>query len=91
MDNRAKIAYIACHGKRRSISAVKDISRTKLKNIVAPLTSYDGLFFGACDFANRRTAQENVRRLELAIAPPGLAPVDALSPERGSLASAEEN
>ena len=57
LDHRAKIAYVACHGKRKSISAVKDISRTKLKNIVAPLTSYDGTFFGACDFANRGTAQ----------------------------------
>ena len=57
VDNRAKIAYIAAHGKRKSISAVKDISRTKLKNIVAPLTSYDGIFFGACDFANRETAR----------------------------------
>jgi len=57
VNNRAKIAYIGCHGKRKAISAVKDISRTKLKNIVSPLTSYDGMFFGACDFANRRTAQ----------------------------------
>jgi hypothetical protein len=57
VDNRAKIAYVACHGKQKSISAVKDISRTKLKNIVAPLTSYDGIFIGACDFSNRKTAQ----------------------------------
>ncbi len=57
VDNRTKIAYIACHGKRKSISAVKDISRTKLKNIIAPLASYDGIYFGACDFANRATAE----------------------------------
>jgi hypothetical protein len=56
-DNRAKIAYFACHGKRRAISAVQDISRTRLKNILAPLTSYDGLYFGACDFVNKKTAE----------------------------------
>jgi hypothetical protein len=56
-DNRAKIAYFACHGKRGAISAVHDISRTRLKNILAPLTSYDGLYFGACDFVNRKTAE----------------------------------
>ncbi len=56
-DNRAKIAYFACHGKRGVISAVRDISRTRLKNILAPLTSYDGLYFGACDFVNRETAE----------------------------------
>lgn len=57
VDNRTKIAYLACHGERGKISAVRDISRTKLKNIFAPLSSYDGLFFGACDFVNRRTAE----------------------------------
>ncbi len=57
VDNRAKIAYFACHGKRGVISAVGDISRTKLKNILSPLTSYDGLYFGACDFVNRKTAE----------------------------------
>lgn len=57
VDHRAKIAYLACHGERGKISAVRDISRTKLKNIIAPLSSYDGLFLGACDFLNRRTAE----------------------------------
>lgn len=61
VDNRAKIAYLACHGKRRTISAVRDIGRTKLKNIIAPLSSYDGLFFGACDFVNRNTAEVLLR------------------------------
>jgi len=56
-DNRAKIAYFACHGKRGHITAVQDISRTKLKNILSPLTSYDGLYLGACDFVNRKTAE----------------------------------
>jgi hypothetical protein len=56
-DNRAKIAYFACHGKQGAISAVQDISRRKLKNILAPLTSYDGLYFGACDFVTRKTAE----------------------------------
>ena len=57
VDNRAKIAYFACHGKRGAISAVEDIGRTRLKNIIAPLSRYDGLYFGACDFVNRRTAE----------------------------------
>lgn len=57
VDSRAKIAYIACHGERGKISAVRDISRTRLKNIIAPLSSYDGLYFGACDFVDRRTAE----------------------------------
>ena len=57
VDSRAKIAYFACHGKPGAISAVQDISRTKLKNILAPLTSYDGLYLGACDFVNRKTAE----------------------------------
>ncbi len=57
VDSRAKIAYLACHGERGKISAVRDISRTKLKNIIAPLSSYDGIFFGACDFVDRRTAE----------------------------------
>ena len=57
VDQRRKIAYFACHGKRGVISAVQDISRRRLKNILAPLTSYDGLYFGACDFVNRKTAE----------------------------------
>ncbi len=57
VDSRKKIAYFACHGKRGVIRAVRGISRRKLNNILAPLTSYDGLYFGACDFVNRRTAE----------------------------------
>ena len=57
VDSRKKIAYFACHGKRGIISAVEGISRRKLNNILAPLTSYDGLYFGACDFVNRKTAE----------------------------------
>ncbi|MCL5965654.1 MAG: hypothetical protein M1550_00265 [Deltaproteobacteria bacterium] len=57
VDSRRKIAYLACHGKRGVISAVQGISRRKLKNILAPLTSYDGLYVGACDFVNRKTAE----------------------------------
>jgi hypothetical protein len=57
VDNRKKIAYFACHGKRGTISAAQGIGRRKLKNILAPLTSYDGLCFGACDFVNRKTAE----------------------------------
>ncbi len=57
VDSRAKIAYLACHGKKGVISAVQDISRTKLKNILSPLSSYDGLYIGACDFVNRKTAE----------------------------------
>lgn len=55
--NMQKIAYFACHGKDAAICAIDDISRAKLKNIIADLTSYEGMFFGACDFANRNTAE----------------------------------
>lgn len=57
VGKRIKIAYFACHGRKGAICAVNDISRTKLKNIVAKLTSYDGLFFGACDFVDKSTAK----------------------------------
>lgn len=57
VDSRKKIAYFACHGKQGLISAVQDISRRKLKNILAPLSSYDGFYFGACDFVNKKTAE----------------------------------
>lgn len=57
VDSRKKIAYFACHGKRGVIRAVQGISRRKLNNILAPLSSYDGLYFGACDFVNRETAE----------------------------------
>lgn len=57
VDNRAKIAYLACHGKPGHLSAVQDISRRKLKNILSPLTRYDGLYIGACDFLTRGNAE----------------------------------
>jgi hypothetical protein len=31
---RAKIAYVACHGRQNMICAAEDITRTKLKNIL---------------------------------------------------------
>lgn len=57
VDNRAKVGYFACHGKPGHICAVEAISRRRLRNILSPLTRYDGLYFGACDFVNRKTAE----------------------------------
>lgn len=57
IGSRKKIGYFACHGKKGAICAINDISRTKLKNMVSHLTSYDGLFFGACDFVDENTAK----------------------------------
>jgi hypothetical protein len=57
VGDRKKIGYFACHGRRGAICAVNDISRTKLRNIVSDLTSYDGLFFGACDFVDPDNAK----------------------------------
>jgi hypothetical protein len=57
IGSRKKIGYFACHGKKGAICAINDISRSKLKNIVSHLTSYDGLFFGACDFVDANTAK----------------------------------
>lgn len=61
VGERKKIAYFACHGESNLISATQDISRQQLKNILTPLTSYQGLYFGACDFANRTTAEVLLR------------------------------
>lgn len=58
VEKRLKIAYFACHGRDGAICAVQDISRTRLKNIVSPLTKYDGLYFGTCDFVNPKTAND---------------------------------
>lgn len=54
---RKKIAYFACHGRKGALCAINDISRAKLKNTLSNLTSYDGLFFGACDFVDMDTAK----------------------------------
>ena len=54
---RKKIAYFACHGRKGALCAINDISRAKLKNMLSNLTSYDGLFFGACDFVDTDTAK----------------------------------
>jgi hypothetical protein len=58
IGNRRKCAYLACHGTEKSLSAVRDISRTKLKRIIGDLATYDGLVFGACDFVARETAAQ---------------------------------
>jgi len=58
IGKREKAAYFACHGTEKSLCALQDISRTKLKNIIADLTTYDGLLFGAFDFATRETAEQ---------------------------------
>jgi len=58
IGKREKLAYFACHGTEKSLCAVQDISRTKLKHIIAGLTTYDGLLFGACDFVTLETAEQ---------------------------------
>jgi hypothetical protein len=58
IGKRLKVAYFACHGTEKSLCAVQDISRTKLKNIIAGLTTYRGLVFGACDIVTRDTAEQ---------------------------------
>jgi hypothetical protein len=57
VGGRKKIGYFACHGRKGAICAVNNISRTQLKNIFDKLTSYDGLFFGTCDFVDADTAR----------------------------------
>jgi hypothetical protein len=57
IDGRLKIGYFAVHGQADSIQALNSINRVKLRNILIKTTSFDGLYFGACDFANRKTAE----------------------------------
>jgi hypothetical protein len=56
-DGRLKIGYFAVHGQQDRIQALKDISRVKLKNILINTSNFDGLYFGTCDFLNRKTAE----------------------------------
>jgi hypothetical protein len=57
VDGRLKIGYFAVHGRKDRIQALKDISRVKLKNILINTYNFDGLYFGTCDFLNRKTAE----------------------------------
>lgn len=52
-----KIGYISSHGEKDKIKAIGNISRVKLRNIFMSTKAFDGLFFGTCDFANRKTAE----------------------------------
>jgi len=54
---RLKIGYFAVHGEKDKIRALHDIGRVKLRNILISASSFDGLYFGACDFVNRKTAE----------------------------------
>jgi len=57
LDNRLKIGYFGVHGQKDKIQALHSINRTKLRNIIVNTTNFDGLYFGACDFANNKTAE----------------------------------
>lgn len=57
LDARLKIAYIGVHGQKDKIQALQDINRIKLRNIIINTTNFDGLYFGACDFVNHKTAE----------------------------------
>lgn len=54
---RFKIGYFAVHGEKDKIRALHDIGRVKLRNMLISASSFDGLYFGACDFVNRKTAE----------------------------------
>jgi hypothetical protein len=56
-EGRLKIGYFAVHGEKDKIQALHSIGRVKLRNMLIKTTSFDGLFFGACDFVNRKTAE----------------------------------
>lgn len=57
LEGRLKIGYFGVHGQTDAIQALKPINRVKLRNILIKTTNFDGLYFGACDFANRKTAE----------------------------------
>lgn len=57
LGGRLKIGYIGVHGQPDKIQALKNINRVKLRNILINTTNFDGIYFGACDFANRKTAE----------------------------------
>jgi hypothetical protein len=57
LDSRLKIGYFGVHGQKDKIQALHDINRVKLRNILIKTTNFDGLYFGACDFMNQKTAE----------------------------------
>lgn len=57
VDGRFKIGYFAVHGEKDRIQALHDIGRVKLRNMLYATSSFDGLYFGACDFTNQKTAE----------------------------------
>jgi len=57
LDARLKVGYFAVHGQKDKLQALNDINRVKLRNILIKTTNFDGLYFGACDFVNRKTAE----------------------------------
>jgi hypothetical protein len=57
LDSRLKIGYFGVHGQPDKLQALGSINRVKLRNILIKTTNFDGLYFGACDFANRKTAE----------------------------------
>jgi hypothetical protein len=57
LDARLKIGYFGVHGQPDHLQALAPINRVKLRNILIKTTNFDGLYFGACDFVNRKTAE----------------------------------
>lgn len=57
LDARLKIGYFGVHGQKDKLQALHNINRVKLRNILIKTTNFDGLYFGACDFANHKTAE----------------------------------
>ena len=57
VDGRLKIGYLGVHGQKDKIQALHDIGRVKLRNMLFQTSAFDGLYFGACDFVNRKTAE----------------------------------
>jgi hypothetical protein len=57
VEGRLKIGYFSAHGEKDKLKAIGDISRVKMRNMLISSNVFDGLFFGACDFTNRKTAE----------------------------------
>jgi len=57
LDGRLKIGYFGVHGHADKIQPLIPINRVKLRNILIKTTNFDGLYFGACDFVNSKTAE----------------------------------
>jgi hypothetical protein len=57
LDGRLKIGYFGVHGQENQIQPLIPINRVKFRNIMIKTTNFDGLYFGACDFVNLKTAE----------------------------------